>query len=271
MFQAVYVVPILNDWIFGLQDFSYKFPMYQAALEDELTNILYNIFIIIVPVILSYLGRPKLNGDFNLKELIVLKPINRIFFIIAFLLMFTPMFLIIFAPDPLKYISEYAYFQQNRVMSSESEIWYHFTIMKIGGIISLVSILIVKYFGKNDFTNNLFIYSAAIATGVLNGKRTLFAMILLGILVVDILKSKKGTFPFLKAIMTFITIIIIFVVYANIIDKHTRNFSQLDDLRLYFFRDFDVKLAIYSLLYPEKQKVLSFYGQSFLYNIFFHS
>src|SRR5699024_9751301 len=116
-----------------------------------------------------------------------------------------------------------------------SELWFHKELLGNAGYISLISILITKTFSKNTIFNNFLIYSAAITTGFLNGKRTLFTLIIFAILSVDILKTPKGKFPYKKIIFNILLIILVFVSYAFIIDKHTRNVSTIDNLRLYFF------------------------------------
>lgn len=272
IFQIVYVVPIVNNWVFSLPNFSYKYPVYQEALEDKNTDFLYSIFTIVVPLILNFYikkHKGKVNNFIDLKDIVKNMKINRNIFLLSIILMYLPLILILFSPSPDKYFT-YAYFQKYSYLATSAELWYHFKIMKIAQIISLISILIVRNFGKRDVVNSILIYTAAISTGLINGKRTIFAMILLAILVVDILKAPKGKFPFVRAFITFVSIVSFFVLYANLINKHTYSFSQLDDLRLYFFRDFDVKMSLYCLLYPEKQKILDFWGQSYLYNITFY-
>lgn len=271
-FQAVYVIPIINNWIFSYPNFRYKYPIYQAAIEDPLTDNIYNAFVIIVPMIMSFSIKNYNNKNksrLDLRETVSKMKIPRKVFVFSVFLMFLPLILVLFSPAPEKYMLNYAYFQRFRSLATESELWYHVNVMRAAQIVSLVSILIVRSFGKKDITNSILIYLAAISAGILNGKRTLFAMILLGILSVDILKSPKGKFPYKKAIITFVFLLFFFVGYANLIDKHTKNFTQLDDLRLYFFRDFDVKMSIYAFLYPDKQTILDYKGQSYLYNLTF--
>ena len=64
------------------------------------------------------------------------------------ILMYFPIILALLAPDPAKYFTEYAYFQKYSNFASESELWYHRNVFKIGGFISLISIVIVKLFSK---------------------------------------------------------------------------------------------------------------------------
>src|SRR5699024_7118546 len=118
-------------------------------------------------------------------------------------------------------------FQKYAAMATADEMWFHRTVLKYAGLISMVSIIFVKLFSRNNLVINILIYSAAIITGILNGKRTLFAFIILGILLVDIIKSRNGSLPIKKIILSILSLIIIFVGYAFLIDKHTLNVSTI--------------------------------------------
>lgn len=272
LFQIIFVIPIVFEWIFDIQDYSYKSPGFHAALNDSTTNILYSLFTILVSLLLYFYSKKETitNNSYDIKKSLMNLKINRKIYLLAVILMFLPSILIIFSPSPEKYLTQYAYFQRYPDVATSSELWFHKELLGNAGYVSLVSILITKTFSKNTFFNNFLIYSAAITTGILNGKRTLFTLIIFAILSVDILKTPKGKFPYKKIIINILLIILVFVAYAFIIDKHTRNVSTIDNLRLYFFRDTDVKFAIYALLNPERYKILNYWGQSYIYNLFFY-
>ena len=274
LFQLIFVFPIILEWIFGIQDYSYKFPGFDRALNDIATNICYSLFVIIVSISFFICGK-KINVNKitilkDIRESLFNLKINRLLYVLFMILMYFPIILALLSPDPAKYFTEYAYFQKYSNFASESELWYHRNVLKIGGFISLISIVVVKLFSKKNFFSNLLIYIAAISTGILNGKRTLFALIIFAILSVDILKSSIGKFPYRKVFFSFIIIVSYFIAYAFIVDKFTKNVKFLDSLRLYFFRDIDVKFSIYALLNPEEYKILDFWGQSYLYNLLFY-
>ncbi|GAB2318565.1 hypothetical protein IRB23SM22_08230 [Alkalibacterium sp. s-m-22] len=273
IFQVVFVLPVVLEWIFGIQDYSYKSPGFDKALNDITTNMIYSFFIIITPITLYFTGRKNKSkgvviGD--IRASILKLKINREIYVISVILMFLPLLLAFLAPSPDKYLTEYAFFQRFGVLASDSEWWYHRNIMRIGGFVSLIFILVTKLFSKNTKFNNFLIYSAAIIAGVLNGKRTLLAFIVFAILAVDILKSSKGKFPMKKIVTSGLFILTFFVGYAFLIDKHTANVTTLDNLRLYFFRDIDVKFSIYALLSPDQYRVLDHWGQSYLFNVLFY-
>lgn len=271
VFQAVFVLPIIFEWLFGIQDYSYKSPGFDKALNDTKTNLFYSIFAIVIPLVLYLLGRKNTGIALrDIKDSFLSLKVKREIYILIVMLMFVPLIVVLLSPSPEKYIFEYAYFQKYSDLANEIELWYHQNILRIAGIISLLSILIVKLLSKNTFFNNFLIYSAAIITGVLDGKRTLFAFIILGILLVDILKTKKRKIPLIKITFSIVLILLSFIGYAFAIDKHTFNVNTLDEIRLYFFRDVDVKFAIYALLNSEQYKILEFWGQSFLYNLTFY-
>lgn len=271
IFQAIYVLPIVFGWFLGVQDYSNKFPGFEEALNDTTTDVYYSLFVIIMSLGLFFLGS-KNNGIVvtDIKENISNIKVKREYYIIFVLLMFVPFIVALLAPSPEKYLFEYAYFQRNSDISTELELWYHQNVLRIAGVISLLAIILTKLFSKNTFLNNVIIYSAAIITGILNGKRTLFAFIILGILAVDILKAPKGKFPFKKIITSILIILFTFILYAFVLNKQMVDVSTLDNIRLYFFRDVDVKYAIYSLLNPNLYKILDYWGQSYLYNISFY-
>lgn len=270
LFQIIFVIPIAFEFILGPQDFTRHSPGYQLAIEDALTNIIYSLFTVIVSISFYILGKRKMKtniGFDDIKETLSKIKINRVLFILCSLLMFIPIVLLIFSPSPEKYLFEYAYFQRIPESVSEMESLYHNTIMRYAGVASLVFIVITRFFSKNDLFSSIVIYSAALVTGILNGKRTLFAWIILAILGIDILKSPRGKFPFNKVFLNGAIILGYFIGYAYLVDKTTDNLSSIDNLRLYFFRDFDVKFTIYSLINPNDINIIDYWGQSFLYNL----
>ncbi|MGY3815706.1 O-antigen polymerase [Globicatella sulfidifaciens] len=273
IFQAVFVFPIVLEWFFGIQDYSYKSPGFHMALNDSKTNVIYSLFVIITPIIFYISGKKNRSKGIIIEDIrstILNLRVKRELYVIGVILMFLPFMLALIAPSPEKYLFEYAYFQKFRDLATNPELWYHRNIMRIGEIVSLLSILMTKLFSKNTKFNNFLIYFAAIITGILNGKRTLLAFIIFEILAVDILKSPKGRFPLKRIVFSGLFIIIFFLGYAFLIDKHTANVTTIDNLRLYFFRDVDVKFSIYALLNPEQYKVLDYWGQSYLFNIIFY-
>ncbi|MGF3213660.1 O-antigen polymerase [Facklamia sp. P12945] len=273
LFQIIFVFPILLELILGVQDYSYKSPGFQKALTDITTNIIYSIFTIIIVVILYLMGNKRETTRFSIsdiRETLSNLKIRREFYLLSVVLMFIPLIFALFSPSPEKYFTEYAHFQRFAFMATDSELWYHQNFMRIGGFISLIFILITKLFSKETAFNNFLIILATIITGILNGKRTLFALIVFAILSVDILKAPRGRFPIKKVVSGSLFILIFFLAYAFIIDKHTANVTTIDNLRLYFFRDVDVKFSIYALLNPKEYKMFDYWGQSYLYNILFY-
>ncbi|SYZ77870.1 O-antigen polymerase [Trichococcus shcherbakoviae] len=273
IFQVIFVFPIVLEWLFGIQDYSYKSPGFQKALNDKLTNIIYSLFTIITPIFLYISGKKnKIKGFVlgDIKTTILNIRISRELYIICAILMFAPLMLSLFSPAPEKYLVEYAYFQKFSNLATISELWYHRNVMRIGGVVSLIFISITKLFSKNTWFNSFLIYSAAAIAGILNGKRTLFAFIIFAILAVDIIKAPKGIFPIKKIISSGLFIVFIFIGYSYLIDKHTVNVSTIDNLRLYFFRDVDVKFSIYALLNPDKYRIFDYWGQSYLFNLLFY-
>lgn len=272
LFQIIFVTPILLEILLGTPNIRPKSPAFQFAIDDPITNIFYNLFTIVIPFILLSIGRMS-NQDFGLdeiKKIIEKKKINKNILMFFSILMFLPIIAALLSPQPAKYFTEYAYFQRFPKLSSLEEITYHTNIMNISGIISLISILIVRLFNSPTSKRTSFIvYTAAITTGILNGKRTLFAFIIILILLIDLLKSKNRLKAYFKLAIGGILIIILFIAYSYFIGKHTRGVSTLDNIRLYFFRDIDVKFSIYARLNPLKYKILNYSGQSYLYNLFF--
>ena len=273
IFQVIFVFPIVLEWLFGIQDYRYKSLGFHQALNDNTTNIIYSLFIILVPLLFFFsIKKNNSKGIIveDIRSIILNLRISRGLYVISFTLMFLPFLLALISPSPDKYLAHYAYFQRFRRLATEAELWYHSNIMSIGGFIALIFILITKLFSKNSKLDNFVIYCAAIITGVLNGKRTVLAFIIFGILAVDILKSPKGKFPIKKTIISGIFIVLFFIGYAFLMDKHAANVTIIDNLRLYFFRDIDVKFSIYALLNPEEYRILDYWGQSYLFNILFY-
>src|SRR5699024_3823827 len=111
LFQAVFVVPIDFEWMFGIQDYSYKSPGFHAALNDSTTNILYSLFTILVSLLLYFYSKKETisNNSYDIKESLMNLKINRNIYLLFVMLMFLPAILVFFAPSPEKYLTQYAY------------------------------------------------------------------------------------------------------------------------------------------------------------------
>ncbi len=271
LFQVIFVLPIIIEWFFGVQDYSSKSLRFEMALNDSTTSVIYSLFVIIISSAFYFYGKknknnnPLLNDFHNIIKKI---RIDKAILPFIFFMMFIPLFLAFFSPSPEKYFTEYAYFQRFSIYASRYELWYHRNVMKIGGYLALLSVVIYRLLSRNHCLNTILIIIAAIIAGILDGKRTLFAFILFAIIAVDILKTPKGKFPIIKMTITSLFILTFFIWYAFIIDKHPVGVDSIDNLRLYFFRDVDVKFSIYALLNPDKFRMLEYWGQSYLFNLF---
>lgn len=271
IFIAIFVLPVILDWVFGVQDFSNKYTNFDKALNDDLTNILYSIFLIVTAFGLYFSGviseKRKKIRSLDIRDSISNFKVNRHVYITCVLLMFLPVFLVFISPSPEKYLFNYAYFQKYADLASQSEVWYHRNVLRLGMFISLIAIMTTRLFSKNKMVNHFIIFSAALITGVLNGKRTLFAFIILGILIADIIKTPKGKLPIKRISIASGVIFSTFIIYAFAINKIPVNVTLVDTLRLYFFRDIDVKYSIYALLNSGEHRILEYWGQSYLFNI----
>lgn len=278
MYETLYVLPVIFYWIFGLPDYK-LFIGYNMAVNDELTDIVYCILIVSGILIFYFYLRNKKNVDTNRitftkmgLSLFLKKNKNCILFILMFFSLL-PFIGIIMSPNPKVYLSTLGYFSGTHYIPNQREILYrqstHFIVS-----ISFVSLILIKFLNKNILIR-LFSIFCIVFFVLFEGKRTSFALLIFAFAFIDIYKSSSNKFKRNSIMLTLIRALIMvlsyFYIYGTISGKNQINdIVLIDTFRQYFFRDADLKLAIYWRLHPKDYYLLDYSGQSLLYNMFFY-
>lgn len=279
VFDIAYVMPILFQMFLGYPKIGYY--GFKLAIEDIQTCFVYNIFTIIVQVIYyQYIRKTKNKKDYkkiensNLIEKVERKRLklrrSKILFLASILFMLAPVFAWLLAPDPLIYFKGLGVFTMNKVATTINDYNYFIHVVKYCNYIGAIGIILSKFI---DINNNkiLKVNRGLILTiiTILNGKRTFFTFIILALLAIDLFSNKKTKEKTIKAIFTGIIVFVYFIIYAYVSGKSEYNKDWYSVISEYFFRGNTTKVAIYSILNPNKLQILDFKGQTVLYNLLF--
>lgn len=256
LFFFVFILPLLLDMIFGVPEYT-SFPGFYEAGKSKLTSYIYNLFILFVSYF-NWFARGSKTIEINFKD------IGIKFDIFLLVLMFLPIFLFLFAPDQ----SYYKIYGGNpaRNYSLDASIYHGF--INFSSFISVIfgAYLISKYISKNILFG-IFIFAIILIDFWLNGKRTIVLLFSFFLGLFFWLKYKN-----FKSIFLIFTLFLSFLIFSNWYQSNVRDLGDqvsvkenYENIRVDFFRDQRVKMAIYSELYPHQMKILSYPGQSFVF------
>ncbi|MDM0474740.1 O-antigen polymerase [Clostridium perfringens] len=276
VYEVLYVLPIVFYWILGMPDYKHYIG-YNMAVNDEITDIVYCILISIGILIFYFYLMKKKNIDGNAKifpEIKLNKFIKKNRRVIILLLMFCsmlPLLGIILSPNPKIYLTTLGYFSSPYNYPSQNELLYRESTSFIISI-ALPSLIAIKFLSENILVR-LFSVFCIIFFVLFEGKRTSFAFLMFALVFIDIYKSynNKNKSRIISRLMIISLIVLgYFYIYGTISGKNEINsISVIDTFRQYFFRDADLKLAIYWRINPKNYYLLDYNGQSLLYNILF--
>lgn len=149
---------------------------------------------------------------------------------------------------------------------NELEIFQHSIISSLTILSVVISgYLIAKYIRKSIIMI-LFLIVITVFDFWLNGKRAIVIFFIASYSLFIFLKYKNW-----KSISSILLLCLCFGIYTNWYQSTVRDFDatvpsseKYENLRVDYFRDQRVKMAIYAELFPERVKILSYRGQSFL-------
>ena len=270
-------VPLLLDLVIGepKYDFFRGLDNLRVAVRDETTFLVYCLYIAIVPVVLWYNGIPKdkeghgrllINNQTFLVNLIGFrnryklgKQFKLLMILIGYFLLFLPVILWSFSPNPGLYIT---YGAKGAGLLSEEEYNFHqlihlSSLLSLGGLITVI--LLQK--NKNLSLMNLYFWaSVIIPTSItiwLNGKRHIVAFIIFALIITFLLKK---AFNRVKLLAFLLGLLLVFGLFSY--SYQTSLVRSIDTKQMYEISRFDygrdhlLKLSIYSELNPHKFKIL---------------
>jgi hypothetical protein len=111
-------------------------------------------------------------------------------------------------------------------------------------------------------------YFLIVMITLVNGKRT-FTMMLIGVLIIiGYTQELNGTIR--KTVFVAFVAGVYFIIYGYVTGKVNYNPSWYSTISEYFFRAEHTRLAIFSCLHPDAVRILSYPGQTILYDLFYY-
>lgn len=256
LFFFVFIFPLMLDVFFGAPVYA-SFPGFYEAENSKLTSYIYNLFILFVSFF-NWFARGKKTIEVSFRDTGIK------FDIFLLLLMFIPIFLFLLSPDQ----SYYKIYGGNPARNYSVEAASFHGFINVSSFISVIfgAYLISKYFSKNILFG-VFLCAIVFIDFWLNGKRTIVLLFSFFLGLFFWLNYKN-----LKTVFLIFTLFFSFLIFSNWYQSNVRDFGDqvsveenYENIRIDFFRDQRVKMAIYSELYPHHMKILSYPGQSFVF------
>lgn len=270
LFFSFYVLPLILDYLFGLPSYETQDRYYGFAISyrDNNTRTIYSLFVILCLFVIYHSKKKELKNHLVKSESKVWKPFLRLLF---FLGMIAPVLLTIVLPvNKLTCVvfqwREFGVFEYNSNSHTIEDFSY------IGVCCSILLFFDTKK--KNLVFKSvclLFLYFD-ICT---QGKRSILFFAIFTIVLILFLKllrrKRKDSVIKTKLLLLFVLMgvsAIVMIGSSIIVKITTRGYNSSDIETLYlstridFFKDDRVRMAIYSMLYPEKMQILPSTGKT---------
>lgn len=265
-------VPLFVEAFSGITPLLMDYPFMYDAMQDVLTGVVYDEFVLLVSVVLMFAGDYFSKARKPLSELTAQldKLSNRPYFMTALaILSFLPVVAALFSPDQTMYL-HFAPLYDDSLQISAAARSYHNSVMVPCSYIAFAATMI-RYFCKkgSDESRNLSVALAIVVFSWLDGKRALLMFSLMGILAIDIIKGEYANRPgrlIAKAALFAAIAILYFQVYTFTSGKG-EDIPPLMHYTMYYSRLNSVKTAIYAAL--NGMPMVEYWGQTFLYNFLF--
>ena len=276
-FWVVFVLPLWLDYLIGKPDYSswgHRMYGFSISYDDDITRIIYAIFLLFMQIILLY-HRPKLflkrrgcnesidNRSLNKNSLLS----KKIIFICFIMSMISPMMCILSGfPRVLITIG----WREKYLFQEFSKRGVSTYVEKFAYIGVIACIIIIGFKISMDKWNNFFLKLLAIVLLIMNinaeSKRSIILFLIVVSVYIYFLKHRdENVFKVVIYILISMVAVVAISIFVKTYYRGYSGFSAIyTTLRIDFFRDDTVKLAIYSILYPDKIKILSFPFESYL-------
>lgn len=267
-FDIFLVFPLFVEFLLGVSPLNYY--GYKLALNDIFTSFMYGIFIFCSQIFfyreVSYQACKQ-----ELKQFVVNNKRTVYIKYLCILGVFSLLFVILLSPNPFVYFTSLDAFSMSIENRTPAEIAYHKRIVKKMIWLCFICVFCLKYIDSKKSLGLLIIRIIGIVlVAFTNGKRTRPMMMVGGCLLIDFFKDANNFRGNLRKAFFIIALIIgYFMFYANMTGKIKYSKSLYALFSDYFFRDNTARVAIYSVLHPDKLKILEYPLQTVLYNIFF--
>ncbi|AFY54695.1 hypothetical protein Riv7116_2167 [Rivularia sp. PCC 7116] len=257
-------IPLLLNFLIGQPDYN-RFPGFKLASQDELTSIIYCIYISIIPLFWWFLGRNKKIGKiYNLSNKF---SFLRKFKFILFLLLISPILVLAFAPAPEEYLI-YGVVATGRLVDDVKNFHAYISLFSVLSLIGGVGLLASQ--PKIKLPSFILIFFCLLIAIWLNGKRNIVA---LSIFLIGYIFWNKGYLRGTKLIISVAIAIIFFFGYSTVYQSSVRGIGAslispeivYENFRIDYGRDHTIKTTIFAELYPDEIKILNYPGESILF------
>jgi hypothetical protein len=258
-------VPLLLDIAFGKPEFL-TYPGFRAASRDPLTEIVYAIYVSVVPLVLFAVGRsPRYVAappeSIDLLASSIERFLRRVWPAL-FVVLVLPLVLAIASPNPAIYLN-YAVSVTQDLTPAESA--FH-TFVALSARLSLVAGAGLLLITKPIKLYHLVMIVPFVALSVwLDGKRSIVA---LAIVLIGFVLWQKGFLRGVRLLIAGFAIILLMGIYSAL---YAENVRQWDDSRLYelaridYGRDSQIKMTLYAELNPDEMQILNYRGESIVF------
>lgn len=270
VFYVFFAIPLFLDILFEKPQY-YTLPGFRIASNDDTTSIVYCMYVSAVPVIWWLTGKSKKSKKietvseekvkFEFSALRRFKPI-------LYLLLISPIFALLFAPDPSIYL-KYGFILG---LLSDDAIKFH-SIVSMSTLLSVLSAACLILMSKRiNFFYLMTLFPFIFLSVFLNGKR---AIVFIVILVFSYIFWRKGRLRGVKLTVYTVFIAGFLISFTSLYQDQLRyNVTQTDDsqkiyenVRVDYGRDNMTKMTIFAELNPNTMKILEYRGQSFLFDL----
>ncbi|GIP35027.1 O-antigen polysaccharide polymerase Wzy [Paenibacillus sp. J2TS4] len=257
VFFVFFVLPLILDLIVGVPNYE-RHPGFYYSSKDTATRIIYALYIMLAPVIMYKVGKPKESVSINAISYL------RKYRVILYFLIVLPILIVLFSPNPLLYL-QYAVSSKGLLGSEEAE--YHALIL-FSSRLSMICISLVMLIGRKKYMTYVVLFAPLLFLDIwLYGKRSIVALTLVALLFVaykrNVLRGKKIVAVGLLAVTVLLLFSNFFQQNVRKYDDYTFDQSYLN-FRIDYGRDDVTRLAIYSEL-EEDLQILEYRGQSLLF------
>lgn len=273
IFFLLYVLPLFMDYLIAFPDYTFTMAKgFADSAYDPTSRILYDICLVFCQGIILYYKRNKKTYIATFPEqqsLSIKEGTKNTLFLIGMLL---PTLLTPILTDKLEILYTFQW------READSTVFYNYSLIEQLSYIGITSSVFLL-FSKNK--TPIFLRFLALVFLYINicieGKRSILFFAILNIIILlfpglmsfkkEEKERRRQEFGFILACSITVLFLVAFSVFIKTVSRGY-DIDQTDTifttLRIDFFRDDRVRFAIYSLLNPEKVRILDYPGQTFI-------
>lgn len=266
VFYVFFVLPLLLDILIGRPDY-FRQPGFTLASQNDATSLIYCGYVAVTPVI-WWATKPKLSkkiqyGRYRLDGFI---PVLRRLTPLWYLLLIAPTVLVLFAPQPSRYLQYGAIVG----MGDEQAREYHAFLASVCLLSLVAALALLLSRRKLSLEYLLFILIWLMSAAWINGKRHFVAYMLVSL---GLIFWQRRTFTVKTLVYGGVLVAIVFLSFSTYFLSSVKGINMTSfpesytSFRIDYGRDDVVKMTIYAELHPEEMNILEYRGQSLLFNL----